>query len=158
MGAKSVSRLEFTPASAGDADELLARGVRAADWQECFKTTGHGLGPALRFSVAVSDLAVSARHKGQLVALFGVAGGLVWLVGHEDLARDDLAVSIARGSLHFVDAWGREFARLYNVVDPDNALSLRWLAWLGFVIDRERPVRGPLGHELYSFWRESQCV
>lgn len=155
--------LTFTPAGQADAEALLDRGARQADWRECFKTTGGSLGPALRFAVAASDLAVAARLTGRIIILFGVAkdrlappasnSALVWLAAHDEAERPDLAVSLARASRRFADCWQRQFNILHNVADPDNTLALRWLEWLGFVIDRENPVRGPLGHELYRFRR-----
>ncbi len=151
------------PAVVADADALLARGARAADWRECLKTSGKSLASALRFSVAASDLAVAVRYEGRIIALFGVASagarhGLVWLVGNDEAENAELAVPLARASRRFVDCWLRTFKCLHNVVDPDNALSLRWLAWLGFGIDRDNPVRGPLGHELYRFWKEGRAA
>lgn len=151
--------LTFSPASLADADALLLRGARTADWRECFKANGSGLGGPLRFSVAASAMAVAVHFKRRIIALFGVgedaAGhGAVWLAAHAEAERPDLAVALARASRRFVDCWQREFKRLHNVADPEHAQSLRWLTWLGFTIDRDNPVRGPLGHELYRFWRE----
>ncbi len=151
--------LTFKPAAFADADALLGRGVREADWQECLKTTGQGLGAALRFSVAASALAVAACLEGRIIAMFGVGKdpkgqGIIWLVANPEAEASELAVPLARASRRFVDHWARLYGRLGNVVDPEHVVSLRWLAWLGFDIDRENPVRGPLGHELYRFWRE----
>lgn len=149
----------FRRAEYADADALLARGVRQADHRECLKAAGMAVGPALRASVANSDLAVAACLEGKVIAMFGVgtdaAGhGLVWLVATDEAERPGLAVPLARASRRFVDSWQRHFKRLHNVADPEHKTSLRWLAWLGFTIDRDNPVRGPLGHELYRFWRE----
>ena len=151
--------LTFAPAKISDADALLARGVRQADHRECLKAAGMAVGPALRASVANSDLAVAACLEGKVIAMFGVgtdaAGhGMVWLVATDEAETPALAVPLARASRHFVECWQRHFKRLHNVVDPEHVASMRWLTWLGFVIDRENPVRGPLGHELYRFWRE----
>ena len=160
------SLLVIRPATALDADALLARGVRAADEAECRKMTGAGVPELLHESVAQSDCAAAVEYEGRIMALFGVASlplcpllagrrmGLVWLVGHDDFERPELAVALARASRRFMACWLREYALLGNFVDPDNKTSLRWLAWLGFVIDRETPVYGPHGHVLYRFWRE----
>ena len=150
--------LTFNPASVADATALMERGVRQSDWRECLKATGGGMGVALRLAVATSSLAVAARIEGRILALFGVAAdpagqGVVWLTAHAEAEAPGLAVPLARASRHFVDRWLRHFKYLHNVVDPTHNVSLRWLKWLGFYIDRENPVRGPLGHELYRFWR-----
>ena len=149
----------FRRAEYADADALLARGVRQADHRECLKAAGMAVGPALRASVANSDLAVAACLEGKVIAMFGVgtdaAGqGLVWMMAHDEAEAPWLAVPLARASRRFVDSWQRHFKRLHNLADPEHKTSLRWLAWLGFNIDRAKPVRGPLGHELYRFWRD----
>ena len=151
--------LTFRPAVISDADALLTRGVRQADRRECLKTAGMAVGPALRASVANSDLAVAICLAGRIIALFGVgrdaAGhGLIWLIANDEAEAPELAVPLARTSRRFVNCWLRHFKRLHNVADPEHKTSLRWLAWLGFNIDRANPVRGPLGHELCRFWRE----
>ena len=151
--------LTFRPAEISDADALLTRGARAADWRECLKSHGVGLGGVLRETVMNSDLAVAAYEDGRIIALFGVGTdghgrGFIWLVAHDEAEAPALAVPLARVSRRFVEHWLRAYGRLGNVVDPENTVSLRWLDWLGFNIDRESPVRGPLGHELYRFWRE----
>lgn len=151
--------LTFAPAKISDADALLIQGAREADWRESLKANGGSFGAALRFSVAASALAVAVHFEGRIIALFGVGEGtrghgMVWLVATDEAERPGLAVPLARASRHFVECWQRHFKRLHNVVDPEHVVSLRWLAWLGFTIDRDNPVRGPLGHELYRFWRE----
>lgn len=150
--------LTFSPASFADTTALMERGVRQSDWRECLKATGGGMGTALRLAVATSSLAVAARIEGRILALFGVAAdpagqGVVWLTAHAEAEAPGLAVPLARASRHFVDHCLRHFKYLHNVADPEHKVSLRWLEWLGFYIDRENPVRGPLGHELYRFWR-----
>ena len=156
-------KLTFAPAVMADADALLMRGARQADWRECFKATGGSLSPALRFSVARSDLAVAVRSAGKIIVLFGVGAdaagqGAVWLVAHPDAEHPDLIRNLARTARRFVDCWQRQFDVLHNVVDPDNTIALRWISWLGFVIDRDKPVRGPLGHTLLNFRRTQACV
>ena len=151
--------LAFKPAGYADVAELMERGVRLSDWRECLKATGGGMDMALRLAVGLSALAVAVRLEGRIIALFGVAAdaaghGVVWLAGHDELERPELAVALGRISRRFVACWLREFKRLHNVVDPANKGSQRWLEWLGFTIDRDSPARGPLGHELYRFWRE----
>ena len=142
-------KLTFTPASNTDAAELMERGIRQSDWRECLKVTGGGVGTALRLAMAVSSLAVAMRAEGRIVALLGVAAdpagqGMIWLIAHDEAENPGLAIPLARASRHFVSHWQRRFKRLHNVADPEHAVSLRWLTWLGFYIDRENPVCGPL--------------
>lgn len=157
--------LKFRPATTFDADTLLLRGVRATDQAECWKMAGVTVDELLRESIEKSVCAATVEHDSNPIALFGVAPlpllpllsnktmGLVWLVAHDDFSRPELAVSLVRASREFIACWLREYELLGNFIDPENAVSLRWLAWLGFTIDAQNPVHGPHGHNLYRFWK-----
>ena len=172
------------PATLADADELLRRGLRRSDMRETRKCTDLTPEQSLRLGVRRSEQAFAVRLNDRLLALTGVCGvtlsgdlgvgrqsfskthphpvfrpgvhlGLVWLKAHTDVDLPRYLAPLARLSRRWTAIWQKQYPLLGNVVDPEHRAALRWLEWLGFKIDREHPVTGPLGHELYLFWRKN---
>ena len=136
----------------------LAVAVRYVDPRDADSVAGRAGRAAVSAEPQTMQSKGADAENGRLIALFGVASdarghGIVWLAATCEAEAPALAVPLARASRRFVEHWLQHFTCLRNQVDPDNTLSLNWLAWLGFDIDRAHPVRGPLGHELYPFHR-----
>ena len=66
--------ISLRPAAPGDAEALLSRGLRPSDEREAWKVAGVPPGPALRLTLAGSDMAGSIFADGEIVAMFGVCG------------------------------------------------------------------------------------
>lgn len=154
-------KITVLPYAPGDKAELLARGLRAGDILEAWKTTGLRAEDAVRLSLAHSLMSASIRINGRVSALLGVAGcgallhtGIPWLVAHPDFETPAVAVPMARIMRRFLDHWLTVFSRLENVADPDHANALRVLRWCGFSM-REAETHGPLGHKLVCFWKNN---
>ena len=71
--------------------------------------------------------------------------GAPWLLGSNAIERHYR--HFLRGSLFWVGKMRAEYRLLRNVVAADNAISVRWLEWLGF--DLSEPV--PYGYERRPF-------
>lgn len=95
----------------------------------------------------------AARHKGELLCLFGVAPygvlrGAPWLLATP--ALDHHAKALVRDGRDVV-CWMREqFPVLVNYVHAENARSVAWLARLGFTIAPPAPY-GPRGALFHKF-------
>jgi hypothetical protein len=153
----STSRVEARPFRPGDLEALLARGLRPADELEVRRVSGLDPYPAMRVCLHDSLEAFTLSIAGLPAALFGVGKeegmGVPWLVGHEDFEDRRTAVPIMRLSLRVAAGWQARFGRLANLADPEHAVSIPYLERLGFTLEWNRPVFGPLGHRLVYFWR-----
>lgn len=163
MNKNTANGFEVRPYRAGDAEKLLKRGLRKSDEAELLKLTGLEAEKALLTYLPLMEAAGDnsvIEIDGQVSTLFGVCAlagelnaGAPWLLAHPDFEREAVAMNIARLGRVCIAMWLAKFERLENVCDPDNAKGLKFLEWLGFKFDFERPVYGPLGHKLLKFWR-----
>ncbi|MGP1254928.1 MAG: hypothetical protein ACTS10_10975 [Kiloniellales bacterium] len=143
------------PASIEDAAELAPR-LRTADRREVMASHGHRALAALQSSLERSDEAWAVRRDGELLSVFGVVrvallGGVgsPWLLGSRSLVHHKRALLVL-GREH-VQGWRRNYDHLENWVDAGNALSIRWLRWLGFTLDPAAPY-GRFGRPFHRFW------
>jgi hypothetical protein len=119
-------------------------------WAEC------ALSPAfaVSYSIAYSRVAWAAELDGKPIAVFGVGtgengAGIPWLVATNEIERHP--VLFYRMSKRLFSSVRDGYTYLENWVDARNVLSLRWLKWLGFTIEKEEP-RGPLGLMFHRAW------
>ncbi|MBX3502793.1 MAG: hypothetical protein KF889_25390 [Alphaproteobacteria bacterium] len=125
---------------ATDADAVaLAPDLREADRLEIEAASGDAPLDALRRSLARSSEAWAATTPEGIIALWGVGPlsllgghGAPWLLGSDLVARH--AFAVARRNRPTVRRWLTMFPLLSNWVDARNALSVRWLRWIGFTI------------------------
>jgi len=135
--------IAIVPATAEHAAAMAPR-MREADRQEVWATSMSTPLDALERSLARSRRAHAGLADGVVVCLFGVAPvtvmgdvGMPWLLGSEELPR--YAVPFLRRNRPYVAAMSRDYRVLTNYVDARNALSIRWLRWLGFAIMSTEP-------------------
>lgn len=93
------------------------------------------------------------RWRGELLALLGcephprqAGAGIPWMLSTVAVERAPSAV-VGRACLRLVQGWQQEHRSLSNMVHRDNARAVALVDWLGFEIDRDRPL-GPGG----AFW------
>jgi hypothetical protein len=138
--------LTITDSTAADIADLGAR-MAEADRAEL---AAAGLG----FECLEGVQAQALRWHGRLVCLFGAvlqpSGDAVpWMLCTDTLAEVPRR-QMALVSRKVVNRWRRRHARLVNYVHRHNATALRFLRWLGFVID-ETP-SGPGGEFFIFTW------
>jgi hypothetical protein len=118
---------------------LIAANMRAADRDEVWASSHVEPEQALRRSLTHSTHAWVGRVDDEPVIMFGVGmvsllGGIgaPWLLGTDGVQR------YSRTFLRLSRGWLTEMRAAYpvlvNYVDARNALSIRWLRWLGFQI------------------------
>lgn len=119
----------------GDA-EVLSHSLRKADLDEIAASTQETPCEVLERGIATSRPCYAAVNAlSRPVALFGVVpdsreGGVIWLLGSDDLAL--ARVSIFRLGLALVEKLQATYPVLHNWVDARNSQHLRWLLWCGF--------------------------
>lgn len=148
--------VDIRPATPDDARALV---LRAADRAEIDALTGRDPRAVLAESVDRSTSAWAGCADGALVCLFGVvplslAGvtGIPWLLGSDAVTR--YGRPFLRRNRAYVRTMLREYPVLRNVVDARNAVSIRWLKWLGFTMGQPVPM-GVRGLPFIPFWMEA---
>lgn len=137
----------------------IAKDMRAADIREVRASNDCGPEEALRASVQFSTLAWTCFVGGVPSFMWGVARkgcilsevGAPWLLGTNRIyAVNREFLKQSRG---YINKMHEQFSRLENYVHVENRLSIRWLTWCGFTVDKV-PVM-IRGEEFYHFWRVS---
>lgn len=139
-----------------DRVEFIAERLRAADVAELAIThPGQAPGDVLRDAIDSARWAIVAEVDGRPAIVYGVTPtpdprvGSAWMLATDDLRRVSREfIARCRAEVRLME---QTFLVLFNEVHRENKLALRWLEWLGFTVDRERPT-GPNG-ELFVFWK-----
>ena len=154
----SAPVVEIRAATMADARALV---LRAADREEVEALTGRDPRAVLVESVERSASAWAGVADGELACLFGVvpmtlAGvtGVPWLLGSDAVAR--YRRPFLRRNRAYLDEMLRAFPVLRNVVDARNAVSIRWLGWLGFTLGTPQPM-GVRGLPFIPFAMSAPC-
>lgn len=125
----------------------IAKRMRKADREEVAAISGKTPGAALCYSLRKSTIAWTAIVDGRPELIWGVADlnilsrvGAPWLLGTDVVEihfREFLRRSVWwRGQLL------QRYAVLRNFVDDRNAVSIRWLKWLGFTMTEPVDLNG----------------
>lgn len=131
-------RVDIRPATVRDA---LTLELRRADREEVLALSGRNPREVLVESVERSANAWAGLADDKLVCLFGVVPmtligitGIPWLVGSDDICA--YSRQFLRRNRVYLHEMLAEFPHLRNVVDQRNAVSIRWLKWLGFTLGK----------------------
>jgi hypothetical protein len=138
--------------------EVIAHDIRSQDRDELWR--GWRMTPmqALRLGLSQSSHVYTAATDRPL-AMFGVVpismisgDGNAWLIGTNAILLNRRAfLSASRPEVHMLM---QRYRSLSNWVDSHNQLALRWLQWLGFVIQPAVP----FGPDRWPFHRFSLHV
>ncbi|MDR1242719.1 MAG: DUF2833 domain-containing protein [Deltaproteobacteria bacterium] len=141
----------------------IAADMREADRREVWASHRHSPAQALENALAHADLAWTCLVEEVPAFMWGVSryGSLISPVGSPWLLGTNLFFN-ARRKLHreflrqcpaYVDRMQECFPRLENYVHAQNVLSIRWLKWCGFTLEREPESFN--GENFYLFWRNA---
>jgi hypothetical protein len=130
--------------------------MRQADRAEVAAEGGRGSYAALRDSLASSVVAWTGLVNHEPVCMFGVSpvdilGGVgsPWLLGTDEIKKH--AVTFLKLNRLYIPKMLDLFPLLVNYVDVRNAVSIRWLRWLGFAVDDKAVPYGIWGMPFYRF-------
>lgn len=136
----SAPSIEIRPAAFRDA---LTLDMRRADREEVEALSGKNPRDVLVESVEKSAKAWAGLADGRLVCLFGVVPlslvgvtGIPWLLGSDEVCT--FSRQFLRRNKAYVAEMLADYPVLANVVDARNAVSIRWLRWLGFKMGEPR--------------------
>ena len=133
--------------------------MRQSDRDEVAASSGKSPFEALEYSLGRSTMAHTVLFDDVPAGIFGCGDlnlmarkGSPWFLGTD--AVDANAASFARASVFWRDQLLQRYDVLANLVDDRNAVSIRWLRWLGFTISEPFPVkRGGLPFRLFELRR-----
>ncbi len=147
-----MTRITFQPLK--PEHSRIAAHLRKSDIDEI--NTLNGLSPSLAvaYSIAGSEKGAAAFIDGELSAVFGIAHGVIWLVGTDEISRHPVA--FFRTSRRIFRQLSNGYSKLENCVDARNIPYLRWLHWLGF--DISPPVHAGGGSFHHVVWEARKCV
>lgn len=127
-----------------DDDVVFGPLLRASDRREIDAMSPRTPTQAVRRSVEKSTMASAAFVGGAPLCVYGVGRpqllsgeGVIWMLGTDLLPRH--AHLFLRHSRGEVAKMAAGYRALTNMVDARNAVTLRWLAWMGFTIDPPAP-------------------
>ena len=107
--------------------------LRIQDIHEIHAMTDLSPALAVAYSIAHSERGYAALFDDIPCAVFGVAQGVIWLVGTDEITKHPVA--FFRVSKKIFPKLSHGYTVLHNFVHEANTLSLRWLLWLGFHVD-----------------------
>lgn len=111
----------------------IAPYLRQEDKDEIKALSGLMPETAVAFSIASSQTGYAAYYDGELSAVFGVSNDLIWLVGTDAITKHPITFFRTSKQIFYELTKGHNY--LHNYVDARNKLHLRWLKWLGFIIE-----------------------
>lgn len=137
-------------------EELLTN-LREIDRRELYMLSRLEPMAALSLTLALSVASWTGFMDGKIVCVFGISRkaplseiGVPWLVGTDLIAENYRP--FARISREYYARFAKAFPQMENFVLADNAVTVRWLKWLGF--DMGEPA--PLGFSRAPFIRFSK--
>ena len=148
-----MDKIEIREVEDGDV-AVLVRNMRKHDVQEVNAATRMGVRNAVETSVNLSTYAKTGLVNDELVCMWGVcpislisSSGSPWMLG-TDLIEKKQRIFLRR-SKPWLEDIKKGYKTLENHVDERNTLSVRWLKWLGFEMNKAEPygVNGELFHK-----------
>lgn len=131
--------------------QLLSRNLRKQDKEEVRKL-GSNPRSALMQGYLLGEC-YTGLHGGDVLAIFGVVPvgphGRIWMLCSPLINKH--LVTISRESRAQVQHFAAQYRSLFNIVDQENTLTMRWLKGLGFTIGDTVQI-GPNGHNFKEFY------
>lgn len=130
--------IEIRPAHIDDA---LRINVRAVDCREIWRMSMSDPEVALKRAISMSRESYTATFGGDIIGIFGVrTASVINRVGTPWLLGSDLITTVPfeflAQSKEYIEKLKVGYTLLQNYVDVENRVSIRWLRWLGFKIDK----------------------
>jgi len=152
------SKYNFEETKVDHVQALQGR-LRESDILEIMAATGRNPDIALMESFLQSNLCWTAFRKDKVIAIFGAASVSIlsetaspWMIGSKEL--NGAGIEIVKVSRYYVDQMKDRFSLLVNYIDARQARSVRWLKWLGFIV--EAPCAyGVEGLPFHRFWSKN---
>jgi hypothetical protein len=124
--------IEFVPATMAHGRVVLGR-LRAQELKTIAKLQ---IDPVMVLEAELGPDAWTCLVQGEPAAMFGAAsetilgGCRLWMLTTPLVERH--AIPLLRWSKRYVELMSRTYSPVMGMVDPSNAVSKRWLEWIGF--------------------------
>jgi len=124
--------------------EFLSTRLRAMDLKEISSASGRFPRAALRSGLRTSTICRVGLADGVVICIYGVrpqsslsCEASVWMLGTDDLQKH--AMKFGRECGIQVKEMLKDFKVILNYCHAENKLTIRWLKWLGFKINKPKP-------------------
>ncbi len=151
------NKSKIVPATVRQAREMAPK-MRKADIQEIWAATGEMPDEALIRSIQSATGAWAGYWDNEICCIFGVSPesiisgkGNIWMLGTELIEKHPTV--FLRHSVQVVKDMHKSYRYLHNWVDVRNEVSIRWLKWLGFTLEKPAPF-GPYKMLFRKFYKE----
>lgn len=136
--------------------------LRESDEGTCQTTVRYTADEGLQYSFDRSELCWVVLVDGVLTVCWGAGKrallsgvGVPWLLATDKIGR--IGFRVVRHSREYVKQMLDKFNRLETWVDARNKLSMVWLRWCNFNMDKAEPLG--IDHRLFHrFWMEKKGV
>lgn len=137
---------------------FIAKKMREADRREVWASHRHTPHEALESSLACAVMAWTFIGDEKPLFMWGVARqgsilngkGVPWLLGTDGIRAYQR--TFLRYCPYYIGCMQEPFELLENYVHAENRMSIRWLEWCGFTVDKEMPEM-ITDEDFYRFWR-----
>ena len=143
--------MKFVRATVDHVAELAPK-LRQADKDELAGLSDITPEEGLWQSFYQSNMRWAILLDGEVVCIFGCGDRCPWMLASEKLPL--IRHAIAKNSRKYMRFMLRQHGFLFNFVDSRNALSIKWLKWLGFEFGE--PFAGKNGTTFYPFFMSAQ--
>ena len=138
-----MARRRLLPATE-DHVAYIAANMREPDVAEIWAAARMSPYDALAFSMRASREPMTGLANGRPVCMFGISTatplsevGHPWMLATAEI--EDHARALVAGSRRYMEMARERYAHLENYVDARNAKAVKWLEWLGFILDPAAP-------------------
>lgn len=121
--------------------KIIADNMRDADVNEVRSSHNHSPLEAINNGLGHSDFAVIAMNDDEPLMIVGMmrvdlitGTGVPWLLSSKNVLK--FRKEILKYSIIILDEMLMKCPKLVNYVHADNKVSIRWLKWLGFIIEK----------------------
>ena len=98
---------------------------------------------------------IEYSNDNQPILMYGIVPnennvGVIWMLSTQDITKEQ--VSFLRRAKEFIAEGSEKFSLLCNFVHSDNILAIKWLKWLGFVVESPKVIG--LGKKQFLFFHK----
>lgn len=137
---------------------VMAPRLRSVDVEEIKASSGANPLESLSRAVIISDHCRTGLANGEIVLMFGTVrhcllgdNASIWMLATDALAQH--STKFLRECTNEIVSISKDYGIIENWCDARNGVTLRWLKWLGFTIEPQKPY-GIYQMPFHHFYKE----